>query len=893
MRRRWVLGGVPVLAVGMVAAAVLAAPHERLAGSPVAEAPQRVAAAALGVLADLDDIELTGWVRTGTAQRLHVDIVVTGDGAQAVVEDEAGGVATIVAAGDDAAIRANAAWWLNTVPAHQQAHSDRWVRADDSVGFPVSALSGLTGDAIREMIARPAARATWTATSSVFGDGTPARTLTLGDTGWRVYVTPAEPPALLGIGGPLLADTHRVRGGDDGRDYPDVELGVARPGTSCRQQTGATVARTAPTIPDLPAPSVPDMAQRPRLTGGVRGSGGICRTPMCPFTVEVTNVGGGAGVGTLVITSSSGAPMTVPLNLPPGGRFSTVYNAPNPAPPSPGGRVTVPISVQAFAQITSLAGPDVAAGRRLNDRGVDPNNPVPGRPGLIGPGVTGIMDRLTSGAPTAGVLRQGDVVAEAEAVIGAAADAGLLALLHQLVSAPALRHGDDPVRTPLLDLFRQAVRGKPLEQDLALRTLKLLAALTEGRKAPSPETAPVHVEADGVIVDDTTRRAHVLRGIGGGAKGQKGHDALYDLVDQARRDFDRDGVVPSGYARVVDVTVRGDESNTLGAMSRTQLVEVLRDRTPKGGSFRDVLLDDQGDPAIQQLSITSVTSGLPNRGAVNGAFVFDVHDIAALGQTLERVPQTPPTTVVPHFTPATAEHMWHGDAVDPHRGGGGGHRYGAGVADKTEYPKTWSREVTEERVIEVASRAMRNKREGNPHDGDDTTATGTSVRRVTGDNKNQMGVEVGSWEVRGSSNGIELVVHVLQDGTIASAYPTGNVADDSGVLQPYEMIMDPANPTLPYRNPPLPKAPPRAQLPEMGREAQRAGGLKLRNPSARYVRAGTDGRPEWRYTAEARPGNTPVPVEVVADNDGKHKKTTRTTPPKRADPPPAVCQPTG
>lgn len=905
MKRRWLLGGVVGLVVAIVVTLVVVAPAKRVSGEAVAADPADAAAQALDQLAGLDDVELTGWVRTATAQRLHADIVATKDGAQAIVRDEAAGLAEFVVDGDRAAIKANAAWWLNTVPAYQQDFSDKWVKADDSMGFPVSALADLSGDRIRARLADRAADADWTATPVVFQDGRPAMALSLGaapadqddaeDPGWRVFVTPTDPPGLLGIGGPLLAKVDRLVGQPDGRGYPDVEFATTRPTTSCRDQADKKVEETAPTIPDLPRPEVPDVDERPELQGQVLAPGGVCMSPVCPFTVRLMNVGNAPGVGTVMITSSSGPPMTAPLNLPPGGQFSTVYNAPNPAPPSPNGRVTVSIIVQAFAQVTSLAGPDIDAGKRLNDRGVDPNNPMPGKPAAMGPGITDILDRLTSNAPLVGVRKQ-DVVADAERVLGAALDAGLATLLRQLVSSPALRYANDSARTPLLDLFTKAARGKPLEQAVALRTLKLLAALTNGKPAPATaDTAPVHVEANGVVVDDTTKHAYAVGGLRGGLKGQQGVDGLYDEIERARGLLDEDGVVPPGYPKVVDVTIRGAEPDTLGIRNRSQLRDVLRDARPKGRPFADVLLADDGTPAVNGLTIISPTSGLPGRGAQGGAFVFDGADLTALGQKKdEHLPEVPPESIDPHFTPYTSQHTFEGDASDPNDSTGGGHGYGVGAADKTEYPKSWTRPVVDERAVEVVNRAIANKRAGNANDGDTTTADGTTIGPPQ-DNKNQMDVEVGSWQVHGTSNGIELEITLLQDGTIVSAYPTGNVADKNGLLQPYDTIADPANPELPYLNPSKPPGKPRAELPQPGNPGKTKDYAVQQPERPQYRRVGADGKPEWVYRGEAKPGGpkqTGVPVEVTRDQNGRHKKTTKKAPPKPADPPPMVCRPT-
>ncbi len=297
-----------------------------------------------------------------------------------------------------------------------------------------------------------------------------------------------------------------------------------------------------------------------------------------------------------------------------------------------------------------------------------------------------------------------------------------------------------------------------------------------------------------------------------------------------------------------------------------------------------------GKPAISALSIISPTSALPNRGATGGAFVFDASDIAALGQKKDTSPtSTPALSVAPHFTPSTSTHMWEGDPPDPNSRTEGGHGYGVGAPEKTEYPKTWTQQDAEARAVEIVQRAMTNKQQGNQNDGDANSATGTTIDPpVT--TKNQMGVEVSSWKVHGTSNGVELEIIVAQDGTIVTAYPTGRVADQSGVLQPYTSIENPADPTLPYQNPKAPPGKVQAELPNPTTGKTKPYSV-VQSQRPQYVRIGADGKPEWVYRGTARPGNgAPVEVEVTKSEDGKTtKKTTKTAPPKQADPPPTVC----
>ncbi len=50
-------------------------------------------------------------------------------------------------------MRANAVWWRNTVPAFVQDYSDKWVKADDTAGFPVIDLVDLAGDRLEKRLA--------------------------------------------------------------------------------------------------------------------------------------------------------------------------------------------------------------------------------------------------------------------------------------------------------------------------------------------------------------------------------------------------------------------------------------------------------------------------------------------------------------------------------------------------------------------------------------------------------------------------------------------------------------------------------------------------------------------------------------------------------------------
>ena len=201
------------------------------------------------------------------------------------MRDETGGVAEFVIARDRAAIKANAAWWLQHRPAYQQDYTDKWVKADDTMGFPVSALTGLSGDRLRDRLADRKADVEWTATPACS---------TTGHRRWR-WPSAATPPTRTTPTTRLArlrhADRARPRCSASagrywrrwtgwpapagGRAYPDVQLATTRPGTECRDRP-TRVDDTAPTIPDLPQPEVPGPRRAARAAGtGTRTGRGL------------------------------------------------------------------------------------------------------------------------------------------------------------------------------------------------------------------------------------------------------------------------------------------------------------------------------------------------------------------------------------------------------------------------------------------------------------------------------------------------------------------------------------------------------------------------------------------------------------------------------------------
>ena len=319
---------------------------------------------------------------------------------------------------------------------------------------------------------------------------------------------------------------------------------------------------------------------------------------------------------------------------------------------------------------------------------------------------------------------------------------GLATLLRQLVNSPgpALRQRLDPsaVARPV----PEGGRGKPRSSAVALRTLKLLAALTAGRRRPRRR----HRARARRGQRRRRRRRHQARlrrtGLKGGLKGQHGVDGLYDEIERARGLLDPDGVVPPGYAKVVDLTIRGDESGHPRHRDPAQLRDVLRDARPTGRAFKDVLLDEDGKPAVNGLSLISPTSGQPDtRRAERRVHVRRrTTSPRSASRRTTHLPTVPPASVNPHFTPFTTNTPRRRRRRTPTARAGGGHRYGIGAPNKTEFPKTWTEPASTSGRSTWSTGRSRTEARQRVRRRHDTPPTGTSISPPQ-DNRNQMDVE--------------------------------------------------------------------------------------------------------------------------------------------------------
>ncbi|RLK62384.1 hypothetical protein [Actinokineospora cianjurensis] len=433
--RRAPLGVVVLALLAVVLVAVFTGPNVvvgRAGEVPAAD----LGATALAQLARLDDLRLRGTLDTEGGVGLGIDLVALAGGeTTATVTDGAGGVATFVAVDDKVVVNANNAWWLNTVPVYAHQIGGKWVKATEEMGFPIGMLTALSGKRLRELVTGD----DWTATPTVYVDGTPAVALSPRGSPWTVYLSTEGGTRLLGIGGPLAATGEKLRGqpGGQASNFPYALVSTSGVDDPCRQRTdrALTDARQQAATAPVPPP-MPEVGHGPDISVTLVPTG-TCMTPSCPTPVDIRNAGDEAATGMVSVFSTSGGGGALPITVGPMQSVQQVFQVLNPAS-SCTQTCTRPYTVTAFAQLTGIAGPDLDTGKRLHDRGVDPNRPVPSRPEVAGPDVNSVIDKLsTPGPAVAGFAKQDDpLLDDVIALVRNSGDARLLSLLTVLARHP-------------------------------------------------------------------------------------------------------------------------------------------------------------------------------------------------------------------------------------------------------------------------------------------------------------------------------------------------------------------------------------------------------------------------------------------------------------------------
>ncbi|WP_026423914.1 EndoU domain-containing protein [Actinokineospora inagensis] len=752
VRRRGPLACVVIAVVAAVLVAAFTGPV-RVSGSPRATAAADLGTTALAQLAQLHDVRLRGTLETESGVPLDVDIVTLASGdTTATVSDGAGGVATFAAVGGKVVVNGNNAWWLNTVPVYAYQIAGKWVQATENMGFPIGMLTALSGKQLGEKFAGD----DWAAKPTVYVDGTPAVALSPKDSPWTIYLSTEGGTRLLGIGGPLAAAGEKLREqpGGTAQSFPTGLVSASAVDDPCKQRTDKALTDAKQQAATAPAaPPVPEANHGPAIEVTLVPTG-TCMTPACPTPIEVTNSGDEPAQGTLSVTSTSGGGGDLPISVGPGQTVQQSVSVVNPAS-SCTETCTRSYTVTAFAQVTSVAGPDLDTGRRLHDRGVDPNRPVPGQPGLAGPDVNSVIDKLsTPGPAVAGFQANGDLLDQVIALVRDSGDGRVLSLLAVLAKNPAIAVAADQP-SPVVALAQTAVRGNRVKQLGARQALSLLAQLAQdaGRQ---PNT--LRVDHD-LILDSQNKRVYSIASV---TNPDNRAQRVYDAADAGIKAFTT--VDTTGYAKVL-VLDFGDSYPEYGQVHRKTLVDLLSKLTT-GGSQRltDLLRDPSGQPVVTELM---VANKLTRESVPGGRYEFTADDLRAMVyQRAATTPTRKPTSSDLVYTQANLDHMLHGDPYDPANPGKqypGGHLGGAGGPGKTEFPKAWTVDDIKAAIAQVVDRANTVDGQANP-----TAAPRADV--------NHMNARVWSWRFLGQATvkGItaELDLYIYDGGTFRNGYPS-------------------------------------------------------------------------------------------------------------------------
>ncbi|NUT98306.1 MAG: hypothetical protein HOY78_40480, partial [Saccharothrix sp.] len=803
---------------------------------------KRLSGEVLRGLAEAPELHLVGDLRTAAGAPLDVDVAVLPDGrVSAIVNDDGGGTAEFAVVGDRAAVRANRAWWVNTLPVAADTSSDRWVQADDNSGFPVGMLGTLSGTALGKLISQRTEDSGWRVTAGELDDGTPVSSLTTNDGAWTVQATLDNPPRLVGLRGPLAAGVRRFAGGTRATTYSDVTLRTGRPDSGCRERAEQDLAKAAPEIEAAPPPPAPLAPQDVPSAAVTIASIGVCTTPVCPTPVTVTNTGNVQVVGSLMVSASSGGGGVFPVVLPPGGSATSTAVITNPAN-SCTQTCTVPYQVSAFVQVQS-AGVDLDRGKRLYDRGINPNDPIPGNGKAKGPDVLEAIDGMVNGLVAPPGFRRADPVSSQNAVVLATIEAylgnALLYKAKQVLNSKALVPATDVDRHPLVVLASQldaSGQGDADTAEAARRTFLLLHRLaTQQDRQPGTLTME-----NGALLDRQTGRVYSVAALSPGDQPGGSH-SLGTSVDRAERALTTAlSRFPKGTTNVL-VLHADQTAEVIGPANRSAALRFLED--PK-------LFPLVTDPAVTELIITNDRSKVLADPRYPEAYVFDGADVAALRATFDPSarPTTPPAN--PKLSPVNQRHVTTGEPFDPttpeSKQDSGGHSARAGVADKTEFPIGWTDADIEKAVHAVIA-----------------APASPPTSRPSG---NHMGRQQWGWVYRGRAtvNGItvELEAIVLDDGEIRTAYPTE--APD-----PTKPEWDP---TAVFRNPA--KAPDTPQGIDLG-DGPRDNFTPVDRP--RYVRARSASEPGyWEHHVITRPskkqakaGQQAKEIKVRTDRNGR------------------------
>jgi hypothetical protein len=327
-------------------------------------------------------------------RRITGDFVVTADRyASGTVTDPTAGRAELLAGPGGIAVRGDASFWSRRAPRPLKRVVGRWIRPEPDMAYPVDVTSALHPGALADLVESIGRRGTDDGTADTLA-GRRVVTVTAGD--WTALVTADKPRRLVWLGGPIRDRAFskpvalgafqpaalRAPAPADPIARPPYAAILPEPATATAAQ-GVREA-VAKVLPDAASSGPPAIANLPAALPvfETKINSSDCTSPVCTWSVTVTNVGTAPGDATVHAFATPGmkAPGSFPLGtLAPGAELTTtVMPFDNPAPPAQRGqRTQVFVDYLAWVYSSTLHGNDTDVLRRLGSRGIDPNKDLP------------------------------------------------------------------------------------------------------------------------------------------------------------------------------------------------------------------------------------------------------------------------------------------------------------------------------------------------------------------------------------------------------------------------------------------------------------------------------------------------------------------------------------
>ncbi|GLH94993.1 hypothetical protein [Phytohabitans aurantiacus] len=353
------------------------------------------------------------------------NFVVTADRyASGTITDPTAGRAELLAGPGGIAVRGDASFWARRAPRPLKRVTDRWIRPEPDMAYPLDLAAALNPRALADLVesvGQHGSTADTTADTTDTVAGQRVVTVTAGD--WTALLTADKPRRLVWLGGPIhdraLSKPVALAPAALGRPgFASAALGrpgfasaaLGRPGFASAALGGPAPAdpiARPPYAAILPEPTTATAAEGVREAvakvmpdGGSSGPPAIanlpaalpifetkinssdCTSPVCTWSVTVTNVGTAPGQATVHAFATPGmkGPKSFPLGtLAPGAeQTTTVMPFDNPAPRAQRGqRTQVFVDYLAWVDSPTLYGDDSDVLRRLGSLGINPNQDLP------------------------------------------------------------------------------------------------------------------------------------------------------------------------------------------------------------------------------------------------------------------------------------------------------------------------------------------------------------------------------------------------------------------------------------------------------------------------------------------------------------------------------------